>query len=336
VLLVFSVCVSANTQSGGNPPGWTRDPYQKFDRQIYLAAVGMGSSRQAAERDSLGKLAAIFGQSIYVDEKITTSYQEAVRNGAAVWAEGTSVDSTISTSAGMDLLVGAEIGGTWDNGREYYAAAVLNKAKAAAAYSGMIQANHEMINNLLNIPDAEKNTIDGYARYQFAAAIADITAGYVNVLSLIGNPGSAQGLKSGNNYRLEAQNIIKAIQIGINVKNDKSGRIEGAFARAFSALGFIRGGNNSRYVLEVDVIVSPVEFPRNPNKFVRMELSANLIDTVQGTALLPYNYLNNREGHTTQTEAENRIYTAAEQKIGEEYSNALNEYLSRLLPERNR
>lgn len=335
LLLLFSVGMDADAQNRGGTPDWIRDPYQKFDRQANVAAVGIGNSRQTAEKDALGKLVAIFGQSIQVDEKISSSYQEAVRNGATTaWSEDTSVQNTIISSAGMDSLVGTEIGDTWDNGKDYYAVAVMNKAKAAAAYSEMIRANQAIINNLVDIPAAEKNTLDGYARFQFAATITDITAGYRNVLTYIGTAGTVQGLKSGDDYRLEALNITRAIPVNIKVKNDKSGRIEGAFAKVFSDLGFRSGGNNSRYALEVDIVVSPVELPKNPNKFARMELSANLIDTRQGTILLPYNYLNNREGHSTQAEAENRIYNAAEQKINEEYLNILSEYLSRLMPER--
>jgi hypothetical protein len=346
LLLAFSACASVDNQnqnSGGSntvaakaaAPDWTRDPYKKFDQQSYVAAVGVANSRQEAEKDALGKLVAIFGQSIQVDEKISVSYMEAVRSGAAAsWSENTSIDNTIQTSAGMDSLIGAEIGDTWYDGRNnYYAAAILNKTKALQTYSNLIRTNQAMIDNLVNMSAAEKNTIDGFARYQFAAMIADVTFTYGNLLSHIGAPSYAQGLKKGDTYRLEAQNITKAIPVGIVVRNDKSGRIQGAFAKAFSDIGFRSGGNNSRYVLNVDITVSPVDLPSNPNKFVRIELSANLTDTSVKSVLLPYNF-NNREGHTSVSEAENRAFMAAERKINEEYKNLLSDYLNQLLPKK--
>jgi len=349
--LAFSACASVSTGGGstamsttastttnattrGDAPDWVRDPYNKFDQQTHVAAVGMGNSRQAAEKDALGKLVAIFGQSIQVNEKISTSYQEAIRSGAAAsWSENTSISSDIATSAGMDSLIGVEIGDTWDNGKDYYAAAVLNKTKAFQVYSNMIRSNQAMIANLVNMPAADKNSLDGYARYQFAAVIADITITYGNLLSHIGAPAFAQELKSGDTYRLEAQNITRAIPIGVTVTNDKSGRIQGAFAKVLSDLDFRSGGNNARYVLRVEISVSPVELPNQTNKFARMELSANLTDTSLRTVLLPYTF-NNREGHTSQTEAENRLYSTAERKINEEYPKLLNDYLSQLLPKR--
>ena len=347
VLLAFSACASVSTGGTGDgsaarntparesPPDWVRDPYKKFDQQLNVAAVGMGNSRQTAEKDALGKLVAIFGQSIQVDERISTSYREAVRSGAvASWSENTAVDNSIATSAGMESLIGAEIGDTWDNGRDYYAAAVLNKNKALQVYSSMIKSNQTMIESLVNMPTAEKNSLDGYARYQLAAMIADITIPYGNLLSFIGAPGLAQGLKKGDDYRLEAQNIVKAIPIGVTVTNDRAGRIQGAFAKSLSDLGFRSGGNNSRYVLRVEIAVSPADIPNDQGRiYARMELSANLTDTSAGSVLLPYNF-NNREGFSTLPEAENRLFLAAERKINEEYAKLLNNYLSQLLPRR--
>jgi hypothetical protein len=196
----------------------------------------------------------------------------------------------------------------------------------------MIQANQNLINNLITMNQAEKNSLEGVSRYQFAAVVADINTGYGNLLRVIGSavPGN---LKPGNDYRLEAQNIIKIIPVGIRVKNDKSGRIQGAFAKVFSDQGFRSGGNNSRYILDVDINVSPVDFPNNTNKFARIELGANLTDITFGTVLLPYNF-NSREGHTSVSEAENRAYRAAELKINEEYPKLLTEYFSQLLPKK--
>jgi hypothetical protein len=341
--LMFASCASTGGSPASSPgsakggqPDWVRSPYEKYDRQANIAAVGDGNSRQDAENKALGNLVALFGQSIQVEEKIKTSYQQSIRNGtAASWSENTFVDSDILRLAGLDTLVGAEIGEVWDDGRgAVYAVAVMNKSKAAQIYSDMVRANQAMIDNLVNkIPDNEKNTINTYARYQFAATVADITGSYRGVLSVIGSPLPAQGVKTGNDYRIEAQNITRIIPIGISVQNDKSGRIQGAFAKALSDLGFISGGTNSRYVLTVKIVTSEADIANQPYKYTRIEVSADLTDTSNNTVLLPYNF-NSREGHATQTEADNRAYMAAEKKIDNEYKGLLNNYLSQLLPKK--
>ena len=331
VLLMLSACSSS--PSTKSQPNWVRDPYTKYDKQAIVAAVGSASDRQAAEKSALGNLVGIFGQSIQVDEKVSVSYREAVEKGvAATWSENTSVDNTISTTAGLDTLVGAEIGDTWFDGKTtHYAVAVLEKSKARMVYSEMIRSNQAMINDLVNLPESQKNSFDGYARYQFAATVADINVTYGNLLSFIGAP--PQNLKKGDDYRLEAANITKAIPVAMRVQNDKSGRIQGAFTKALSDLGFRTGGTNSRYVLTVNVVSSPVEIANNPNKWARIEVTANLTDTSSGTVVVPYTF-NNREGHTSQSEADNRVILAAERRINQEYSQVVNNYLSQLLPKK--
>ena len=324
--------VAVNTSR--TKPAWVDSVDSVYGRSQYVAAVGYAADRAMAEKNALANLVAFFGQSIQADQTITNTYQEAVKNGVtAGWTDNMSMQNTIQTSASMDTLIGAEIKEVWYDSRStYYAAAVMEKGRTTQLYTDMVRANQGMINNLVTMNQSEKNSLEGFSRYQFAAAVADINVSYGNLLQLIGSP-VPDGIVKGDNYRLEAQNITKAIPIGVSVRNDKSGRIQGAFAKALSDLGFRSGGTNSRYVLNVNIITSPVEFPNNQNKFTRIEVDANLTDTTTRSVLLPYNF-DRREGHTSQSEADNRAYAAAERKIGEEYRDMLSDYLSQMLPKK--
>ena len=325
---------STNSLTSGDPgavsasqPDWVRDPYTRYNRQTTVAARGSGNSREAAESSAFGNLVAFFGQSIEFNEMVAERYQEAVRNGlTANWSVNTEVDTMVARSAGLNTLIGAEIGDVWNDGISYFAVAVLNRARAIETYTNIVRANQGMIENLLNMSQAEKNTLDGYARYQFAATVADITTPYINLLSAIGSP--VQGFRSGDDYRLEARNITRAIPISLRVQNDRSARVQGAFSKALSDLGFQSGGSNSRYALDVNVIISPVTITGSPYNWARMELSANLTDTGNNAVLFPYNF-NLREGHSSQSEADNRVILLAERKIDEEYARLLGAYLSR-------
>jgi len=321
--------------SGRNRPAWVDSVESIYNKAQYVAAVGYASNREMAEKNAFANLAGFFGQSIYADQTITNTYREAVKSGVtAGWTDNINMDNTIRTTAFLENLAAAEIKEVWrDTGSNvFYAAAVMEKSKAAGVYTDMVNANQNMIKNITAMSQAEHNSMEGFSRYQFAAVTADINNTYVNVLKLIDAP-VPPGLKKGDEYRLEAQNIAKSIPVGITVKNDKAGRIHGAFAKALSDIGFRSGGNNSRYILDVNVSVSPVDLPNNINKFVRIELGANLTDTSEKSVLLPYNFTI-REGHTTESEAENRVYTASERRIGEEYKNLLSDYLSQLLPKK--
>jgi hypothetical protein len=170
---------------------------------------------------------------------------------------------------------------------------------------------------------AEKNTLNGVIRLKFAANVADVNVYYANLARLL-DAVPPDGVVAGDRYRLEAQNIIKTIPVGIRISWDKQGRLFGAFAKCLSDLGFdggsgVLGGATTgpRYVLNVNVSLQPVELPGNENKFARIEIAANLTDTRNNLVLLPYNFFS-REGHTSQYEAENRCVLVAERTINDE------------------
>jgi hypothetical protein len=316
-------------------PGWVTIPYSVYKESEYVAASGSGANRTAAEKNALAALTAVFGQSIQADLKLMTSFSEAVKNGVVDVSESNSLQEAINTSTEMDSLVGAEIKDVWYDGKSvYYAVAAMERVKTAALYADMINANERIIKDLTTMSAAEKNTLDGYSRYQLAATIADTNRAYANVLSVVGKgTGSVvpANLKKGDDYRLEAANLTKNIPIAVRVNGDRSDRIRGAFASVVSGAGFRSGGNSARYVLNVTLTLSEVQLGNQQNKFARYVVDANLTDTAEGTVLLPFN-INGREGHLNLSEAENRAVATAERKIKETYGGILSEYLSTLLP----
>jgi hypothetical protein len=318
----------------GARPAWVDSVESVYNKGLYIAAVGYAADRALAEKNAFANLAAIFGQSVQADQKITSAYQEMVKNGAAAnWSDSTVLESTITTSASLDNLVGAEIRDVWfDNKSTYYAAAVMDKAKTAQLYNDLIQANQMMIANLVTMDQSEKNSLEGYSRYQFAAVAADMNIHYGNLLRVI-DAAPPAGLRKGDEYRLEAANISRAIPVGVTVKNDRAGRIQGAFARALADLGFRSGRTNSRYRVEADIDLSETQFPNQQNIFVRYTLSANFVDTAGGEVLAPYT-ITDREGHVSLVEAENRAITAMERKINAEYAALLSDRLLLRLPEK--
>jgi hypothetical protein len=329
----LSGCASSSAVISSRP-AWVDNPEAAADKRQFVSAVGFAADRDMAEKNALANLTAIFGQSIQADQKTVSTYQETVKNGAAAdWLDRIDVDNTITVSTALETLVGAEIRDNWfDGAKTHYALAVMEKAKAAKLYSGLVRSNQEMINTLTAMNDTEKNTINGFSRYMFAATVADINASFANVLSVLGSPPPA-GLSKSGDLRLEAANIAKTIPVAITVKGDRAGRIQAAFAGALSRLGFISGGSSSRYALNADFAVTPVKIEGQRNQFARYTLTANLTDTQSGAVLLPYS-ANGREGHITPEEAETRALSAAEKKINAEYGELLSERLSQLLPKK--
>jgi hypothetical protein len=319
--------------SGKTKPAWVDSPEAVYSRNSFVAGVGSGSNRDQAEKNAFAALSSIFHQSLQADQKIITSYQEAVRNGAtADWTENTSVENAIKTSTAMDLA-GAEIRDVWSDGSTFYAVAVMEIQKTARLYTQMIQDNQKIIDALVDIPTSDRNSMDSLARFEFATTTAEANKVFANVLSVIGAP-VPSGMKRPEDYRLEASGIRNTIPVFVAVEGDRDGRIRSAFASVLSSAGFKTGGNNSRYQLQVQISFSEVQLPNQAaNKFTRYVVDGNFMDTTTGDILFPYN-INGREGHISIPEAEVRATGAAVSKIREDYAEALSAYLFRLIPKK--
>jgi hypothetical protein len=301
-----------------------------YDPASFLAAVGHGSNRDAAGRNALTALTAFFGQSIQSELRSLSAYTEAVASGTIrVSSDTTEITEALRISVDMEGLAGAELRDYWyDQKGVYYATVVMEKAAAAKLYWDLSAANLRVINELTNIPEAEKYSLDGVVNYNRAAAVADASAVFLKVLSVIGSAEGFDTIKTGEEYRLQAAEIIKSIPIRVEVNNDRADRIKGAFAAVLSRMGFRTGGTNSRYLLDVKTIFSEVVLD-SPYKWYRYEINAELIDTKTRAVLVPYS-INNRKGHIQLEEAENRTVAHAEQTIQESFGDALGEYLTRL------
>jgi hypothetical protein len=327
---------------GGNAPSpvkqepiWVETPEALYPTFDYITGVGAGGDRNHAEQQAFGALVAYFGQSVRADLHSIESYHEAVSSGAVEVSGDTQVRNSIQTSASLDRLIGAEIREHWDDGRTFYALAVLEKSTAVRLYSDLLDANQRMIERLTNLAPEEKNTLDGFSRYRFAADAADANAVYADILSLI--DGRSRNRAKGDEYRLEAAQIAANIPIAVSINPAPAGdevrfdRIQSAFAAALNKQGFRSGGGGSRYTLEVRFSLSPDERPGSSNQFIRYVVNAALIDSEGAGALFTYS-INNREGHLSLDAAKDRAVSAAEKRIAQEYSLLLSAELSSLLP----
>ncbi len=314
-------------------PEWVSAPRAAYPDAQYVSAVGYGADRESAEKNALGALIAVFGQSVKGEMTVSSRYSEAIKSGAIEVTEGSDIDRAVKTSYDLESVVGAEIKAIWfDGDKTTYALAVMERARAAMLYANLLQTNEETIAKLVAIPAAERNTLDAYARYDLAAEIGDMNGRFLNVLSVV-NPAAAAAkagtVTRGDQLRVECLRIAQSIPISVTVSNDRDGRIKAAFSQAISASGFKTGGTGTRYALEGTLTLSEVALKNNENKFARYIVDARLVDTATGSVLMPYN-AQGREGHATMSEAENRAVRAAERKITEDFNKAFSGYIAQL------
>ncbi|MDR2784926.1 MAG: LPP20 family lipoprotein [Treponema sp.] len=315
------------TRDKTGKPSWVDRSESVYNERYYIAKVGTASSRRQAEAVAFGNLTGYFGQSVKADLAAVEVYKERVTKGSVDISSSVDAVQAIQVSSSMESLIGAEINDVWDDGKTYYAVAIMDKAKVIPIYQGLIEANLSLIDRLTNVPADRRPTIETVAAYHSAADIAKANFVFVTVLNLLGGPNMRSGLKSSEDYIYEADEIARLIPVNVEVENDSEGRIRGAFAGVLSGAGFRTGDNSSRYIVKAKLSISPVDLPNQPNKFSRFVLNAELIDGNTKVALFPFN-INGREGHISQSEANQRAIRTAESRVKQDYGKVLQDYLS--------
>jgi hypothetical protein len=328
-------------------PVWVNNPYAVYDRNIYIAQVGHAATRSDAEKNALSQLASVFELSIQSDFITDTVYSETILKGKLVVSENTRVRDTIITAASMDKLIGAQIVNIWENPRgTVYALAHINKQRTAAIYLELIRINQINIENLIRMNEAEKNTLNGVARYKLAAQIAEMNKKYANVILVAGGQIADLNLYSAgfNSLSLndEAQKIIKnttvVIDIIINVDgetyndNGNRNRIRDAVARVIEGerLQTVRG-NNSLYRFEMDVNIDTST--RNNIFYSNYRVSSILMDSAGIEERRTFNVISGTQFMSTRKDAIDDSFTIIERKINEQISFELKEFLRKLIPE---
>ena len=338
--LVFASCAGSPSggssgggkSSGGSQPVWITKPSSVYPESQYVVATGEGKTAEEAQHKAKANLLQIFGMKLADESVISDTYSQTTINNKTDWSETVSSARRISASA-EGILAGCEIKEQWKSGNNHYALALMEKAKTVSIYNDIVKRLSQVINEALNIPN--KNTIDGYSRHKIAAMLAKDIDSCVNVLRFVGGTASVPaGLKSEKDYLVDANNIIKSIPVNVVITRganlDGEGRIQSAFAKSLGAVGFRTGNASSPYRLEVTLALSPVELAGQTNKFARYEITANLIQVSTSQGVVPAYSINGREGHTTESEAQQRAVRAAETKINNEYKELLEESLSQL------
>lgn len=323
--------INRNSSREGQQPLWVENPREVFSENRYLSAVGYGADRESAEKNALGQLVAIFGQTVSGETVVSSRFTEAVREGIILVEEGSAVQQAVTSSWEQETVIGAEIKDTWfDGNRTTYAVAVMDKTKAMVQYSELIESNESAIRKLTTVAPEQLYTLESYAQFDLAVSIAEANNGFLSILSVV-SPGAAaarrSSMSSPEELRLTCRIIAEHIPISIQVENDRDDRIRAAFASVVSDAGFKVAESEARYSIRAIVRFSEADLPRNPNKFVRYQVDASLSDSEKEMSVMPYN-ITGREGHATVEEAEQRAVRAAEKKIRSGFAKRFVEFLS--------
>jgi hypothetical protein len=229
----------------------------------------------------------------------------------------------VNTSTNIRGLIGVQTDRWTAADGTVYANARMNRRECAARYTGMIRENEAVINTLLAAARRKPATFDAYAALNFAAAIAEVTDNFQNILEVLDSQAANRrpGYGGANAIKALKQECAGAITVGVAVKT--AGRNDAALiTRALASFLKDRGFKSNEqgsgaYILNMNVRFEPLTF----NSQMKIYSSRYYMDAVlerrNGSVLFSFT-ADDRQNHLMEPEARRLALRAVETAIKEE------------------
>lgn len=315
-------------------PEWVTNPAKVYPRETYLYYIGEGADRGKAEVNAVNGLAAVFGQSVASATASSKRMIQAKADGKVATASVSGFSQDVLRTVDSGNLIGVEIKEFYNDGKTWYAAAVLDKSKATGIYREMIIKNAKAIKTLLEKSESDTNSIEGYCSYDFAADIAADNESYYQKLSVI-NSDEAESLKvnvpSSREISARKLEIAKNIPIAVLISGDKDGKLAADFREIISSEGFRTSLTaDVRYVLTGTASFEESKTTDGKTTRCRYSLESYILDSETNHQFAPFT-ASGRESHVSYEEAENRAMKSLEKKVKTDFKKSFSDYLKNFI-----
>ena len=313
-------------------PAWVSSPKSVYDEDKFLTYVGYGDDRNSAEIAALGGISAIFGRDVTVDTVTSKRMSEAVANGTVVTAQNREFSQDVQSKVNVDNLIGVEVPEYWFDGNNlWYAIAVLDKSKASAIYSSMIEKNSTAVDDLIFSARKDLYSLQSLCAYDFAQEIAIENKKNIDRLMVLDYDYGelvARGVILPEELARKKLEIAKEIPININIEGDIKGTYTSALLDALADFGFSGSTDeNVRYVINGKVSYNYEVTTDGKTHKCYYDFESSLIDTKNGVNVFPIN-IRGRQAHRSVEEAENSAKQDINKKIESTFHSQFNDYLS--------
>jgi hypothetical protein len=322
VMLYLSGCMTR----GGDAPAWVDNPKAVYPESAYLAAVGEGDTRRAAENAAAANLSRIFEAHVEADERLIDQVRET----------GKRIDRTTDFSADINILSAQTLynlqhAEAWtDEKGRVHAVAYLNRRETAALYRDRIDRETSHVNFLLAQAQQAGEPLLQYALLRAAAAHAADAAYLLGQLKII-HPPSVPGVTPGyseSRLRRDLAESARNIRVQIRMDGDDEGRMTAALEKWITSYGFVVGTPS---ILKIDGRIAMEDTGQRTADlvFIRYDLTVRVEDA-EGTVLVSVSE-KGREGHVSVPEARIRAFRTLENAIDAKGAHRLDTYFGSLV-----
>lgn len=319
--IVLTGCNTLNS-----PPEWVNNPKAVYPDHEYLAAVGEGDTRRAAENAADANLSKIFEANIHSDERLIDQSHET--NVDFIRTIDFTTDINIISAQTLHNIKHAE---SWrDQRARIHAIAYIDRRETARIYREKIEEKTTRIQFLMAHADQTHDLLKKYSKLRAAAILAAENKALLQQLKVI-HPASAAHATPGyseNALRKNLADTAKKIRVNITLSGDDQKRMTAVFEELITRYGFVVG-KPATVNIDGRIVVTDTG-QRTPDLlFVRYELAVQ-VKGADGTLLMALNN-KGREGHISLAEARIRSFRTMENAIRSTGAARLDEYFDSLV-----
>jgi|GEM_PF-417744 len=332
VALVFAACSAPNKQikedDKSAKPTWVDNPQVLYPEGMYLAAVGIGSTREAANSFAIGNIAKIFKVEVKASSEVIQRYMEFTAGNQTSTAGMTTSDQNVRVDTEANLF-NIKIGQNWvDELGRHYTLAYQDRQQTAQIMEQRITDNTQRILTNLKKALKEGDPWMQFALIDNAAMISLLNSEMLEQLGII-SPSTRSGIQLGYDpevLRLQRADAAKKLIFAVDVNGDPDNKIKPVIEQTISQMGFSLRGENPN---KIDAVVSFEDVVLDqPQKFTRYSLALNVLDH-NGKKVLTIAD-SGREGHINQPEAKARAIRTVNAKITNEMPKKVWAYIDTL------
>lgn len=273
-------CSSNTLVKSNDKPEWIDNPKAKYPDGMYLAAVGYGSTRRAAEADAMGSVARIFKTDVRANTKFTERYSELSatkqEDEVSLFSENT---KDIFISAEQDLI-NIEIGETYtDNLGKVYALAYIHRSRTADIYDEKITQTDQMVELYMAKYSQASDNIRRYAYLGVASIFAYQNQVLLDQFAII-SPLEYEMVGIENKYpRINSllRELASKISFSIEIANDENDIIFNTVKEIINEMNFNISASNPMLIVKGSYQYQNVELERN-EEFVKYEFDLSISD----------------------------------------------------------
>lgn len=333
-LICFLNCASAPKTAiatSGDLPDWVNNPNKSYPDSRFIVGVGTADTRNAAEKDAVGKIAKVFQSIINVDETVIENYLETEGSGESEFSFSSQLLNRTSVGSQQELknIKIDEVHFSSSDGL-YYALAYLNRAETAGLYEQDIKNNEEKI---VKYFDNYKNSTNKLNKYAYLGKCKTITA----VNGLLRN--QYQIITRGQNQApisiplseidKEMLQLLNNISVALYPNNNTPPEVGDYLKEVIGKIGFKIVDDRSDFTFNYGLSIEPTELNRENLVAYNWKLTIEAKDNVNNFALKSFN-ISKRTAAISEGEAKARIMRTLQSQLDTKFYKQFISYINLL------